>query len=50
MHSKFKVQHKVSKYIKLMYNCLHDKKTNHRKVVKSLNTSHIYTSVYKTER
>jgi len=43
MHLRFKVIHKVFRYIKFMYNYLHNKKEDHLKVIKSLTTSkHIY--------
>jgi len=43
IHLRFKVLHKVFRYIKLIYNYLHDKKKDHPKVIKSLATSkHIY--------
>jgi len=43
MHLRFKVLHKVFKYMKLMYNYPHDKKEDHLKIIKSLTTSkHIY--------
>jgi len=39
MHLRFKVLHRVFRYIKLMYNYPHDKKEDHFKVIKSLTTS-----------
>jgi len=43
MHLRFKVLHRVLRYIKFMYNYPHDKKEDHFKIIKSLTTSkHIY--------
>ena len=50
MHLRFKVLHRVFRYIKLMYNYPHDKKEDHFKVIKSLITLKTYLQVYTRQK